>query len=154
MNPIRVIGIGSPYGDDQLGWKVIDALENTFSQPVSLLRCEAPVTDLLTYLKQAEFAILVDAIHAELPIGQICSWSQLSLLPETSVSSHGMNLMTLLQLAENLGQSPHQWIVCGIVADSKHLVLHDSLSPAVSKAMPKLLNYIQQVCVENAELNI
>jgi Ni,Fe-hydrogenase maturation factor len=65
-----------------------------------------------------------------------------------------MNLMTLLQLAENLGQSPKQWIVCGIVADSEHLLLHDSLSPAVAEAMPKLLSYIQQVCSAYSESTI
>ncbi|WP_353570987.1 hydrogenase maturation protease [Candidatus Albibeggiatoa sp. nov. BB20] len=146
MSMTCVIGIGSPYGDDQLGWKVIEVMgKNACSnQSVNFIRCETPTTDLLSHLKQAEFAILVDAIHADLPIGQVCSWSQLSLLPATSVSSHGISLMTLLQLAENLGQSPNRWIVCGIVVEPESLALHATLSPTVSKSMPQLLNYIQQ----------
>jgi len=27
MNPVTVIGIGSPYGDDQLGWQVVERLK-------------------------------------------------------------------------------------------------------------------------------
>ena len=27
MTPVRVLGIGSPFGDDQAGWLAIEALE-------------------------------------------------------------------------------------------------------------------------------
>ncbi|MCV6637323.1 hydrogenase maturation protease [Candidatus Albibeggiatoa sp. nov. NOAA] len=149
MSSIYIIGIGSPYGDDQLGWKVIDQLKQSLpsDSSVNLLYCETPATDLLTALKQSNFAILIDAIHADLPIGKVCSWSQLSLLPETSLSSHGMGLSTLLQLAENLGQMPEKWVVCGIVIDPENKALHGVLSPEVLESMPVLLDYIQQQVV-------
>jgi hydrogenase maturation protease len=151
---ICVIGIGSPYGDDQLGWKVIDELEQYLPQHLNtdLFRCETPVSDLLPILAQAEFAILIDAIHTNLPIGQICSWSQISLLPQTSISTHGMSLTTLLQLAENLGQAPAHWIVCGIVVNYDCVTLHDTLSPQVSQAIPKLLDYVQTLLETNQKV--
>ena len=147
MNSIRVIGVGSPYGDDQLGWTIVEQLKAKFidtKQHVSLLRCETPATELLTYLDQAQCAIVIDAIHTDLPVGQVCSWHQLSVLPTTSVSSHGLDLTTLLQLAASLNQLPAQWMVCGIVIDPENKQLNHSLSPPVQQAIPTLIKHIQQ----------
>ncbi len=137
-----VIGIGSPFGDDQLGWKVVAQLEQTATLDASVRLSCCGADDLLFHLKQIDFAILVDAIHADLPIGQVCSWSQLSLLPETGLSSHGMSLGTVLQLAETLNQAPKRWIVCGVVVDRQCLEFDNDLSPIVMKAIPQLIQYI------------
>ena len=147
MNSIRIIGIGSPYGDDQLGWTVVELLRTELfeaKQKISLLRCETPATELLAYLDQAQFAILVDAIHTDLPVGQVCAWHQLSVLPTTSVSSHGLNLATLLQLAANLNQLPAQWMVCGIVVNPDNTQLNHPISPPIEQAVPALIEYILQ----------
>lgn len=99
----RIIGLGSPHGDDQAGWEVIRLLKELIPDgDVELLELDRPGPALISYLDGCDRAILIDACNAGWQPGQ---WQQLSLeeLLQTAVlqggSSHQLGLADSLQLA-------------------------------------------------------
>ena len=70
MSPIRIIGVGSPFGQDRYGWQAVDALRD--SDPlqhypdglVSLHRCDRPGMDLLNVMRGADGVIIIDAVQS------------------------------------------------------------------------------------------
>lgn len=110
-----MIGIGSPFGADQLGWLVIDALRaSSPSLDASLVQCRHPgeLPDLLAGYRRA---ILVDAVLADRPPGTLLRLSR-DDLPHVGlgVSSHGLGVPQALALAAVLGALPEQLQVLGI----------------------------------------
>jgi hydrogenase maturation protease len=140
--PIKIIGIGSAYGDDQLGWQLIANLQRKL--PQLELICANPY-NLLSHLTNAQPLILIDAIQANLPLGQICWWENPNpqIIPTKTFSSHSLDLSNILQLAYNLGQLPQQWILSGIVANPNQIIFNAKLSPEVLASMPILLNLLE-----------
>lgn len=119
IEPLLVVGIGSPYGDDRLGWLVIDNLE-TLCAPlvrtghIRLLRLDRPTTELLSHITPYRRAILIDALA--LPGTrdlQVFSVHSLPASPTPS-SSHGFGLADTLQLGQTLGLLPEQVEIYGI----------------------------------------
>ncbi len=106
-----VIGIGSPHGDDQFGWAVIDALDarSTTSGTSTLRKISNPI-DLLYELDGYERVILVDAgvgLPENVPFLRLNfaeahdrQWIQ--DLP--SRSTHDFGLYQTLQMAQSLGK--------------------------------------------------
>ncbi len=64
--PALVVGIGSPHGDDQAGWKVIDRLESIVGRDVELVRAKVP-HQLLDSIQAAKVLHLVDACDQQEP---------------------------------------------------------------------------------------
>ncbi|MFV2065944.1 MAG: hypothetical protein ACC645_03120 [Pirellulales bacterium] len=59
----RIIGLGSPHGDDQAGWLAVDRLaqiDELDAQPIAL----RITTDLLDYLDGCQHLILIDACQS------------------------------------------------------------------------------------------
>jgi hydrogenase maturation protease len=77
MNPVRILGMGSPFGADRIGWQAIDALGSTGitrGQPpgwVSLVCLDRPGARLLEALAGAEAVILIDAMRSGAPPGTL-----------------------------------------------------------------------------------
>ncbi len=116
MNDIRVIGIGSPFGADRLGWQVIDALRvsaPTLSH-VQLLHCRYPA-ELPNLLAGSVKAILIDALQGDYPLGTLLHLSMPDM-PQAGlcISSHGMDVPAALQLTKALGNLPEQLLVLGM----------------------------------------
>ncbi|VAW79463.1 Sulfhydrogenase subunit alpha, partial [hydrothermal vent metagenome] len=65
---VRVIGIGSPFGADRLGWEVVQQLEQDTElqkyppEKLALCTLDRPGTGLLEFLKDNERVILIDAL--------------------------------------------------------------------------------------------
>lgn len=105
MTRWRVIGVGSPQGDDALGWRVIDTLQQMpLSDSVELLSLDRPGSTLLHYLQGVDRVLLVDAAQMELPAGSIRRFMR-DELPQLDgircLSSHGWGLHETLALAES-----------------------------------------------------
>jgi len=125
---IRVIGIGSPFGEDQLGWKVIEKLQKKYSEDIQkqnrllFLSLDRPGPALLEYMKDAERIILVDALKNSEQAGQVqrLSLDDMEQFNPTTLSSHGIGIAETLKLAKAL--EPHQGqqqeiILIGIALD-------------------------------------
>lgn len=147
MSPFRIIGIGSAFGDDQFGWHVITHLQAVLpiDIPIDLLQCASPASELLGLLQGAEQVILIDAVHSQLDtVGTLNCWQRLDELPPQGLSSHGVDLATILQLAEMLGQQL-RWKVYGVEIELESLQqMNCPLTETVAAVIPSLVQHLQQ----------
>ena len=115
MAKTRVIGIGSPFGADQLGWLVIDALYAKRSLPdIELLHCRQPA-ELPQLLAGCDKVILVDAMQAGDPAGTLRRFGPADLpAVGLAVSSHGFGVSEGVRLAATLGCQPAELVILGL----------------------------------------
>jgi hydrogenase maturation protease len=114
---IRVIGVGSPHGDDAVGLHVLGALG--LAPPggdVELVPCPRPDLDLVEALGGAEAVVLVDAVRSGGPIGAVSEPAPDALAGARPVSSHGFGVAEALALARALGRAPARLAVVGVEA--------------------------------------
>jgi hydrogenase maturation protease len=112
----RVIGVGSPFGDDTVGWAVLEALEaHPLPAGVELVRCGPPAAGLLGLLRGAREAVLVDAVDTGEPPGTLRCWEGAEVLEARSaLSSHGLDLAAVLALGQALGELPSRLRLYGV----------------------------------------
>ncbi len=112
---IRVIGLGSPFGDDQAGWRVIDLLHARGLSGIDLIALDRPGHSLINWLPDVDWLILVDAVSSDAPLGSVMRLDP-TRLDETppSVGSHGLRLAEALQLAATLDCLPSRVDLYGI----------------------------------------
>ena len=115
-----VLGIGSPFGDDRVGWEVIGRLrEAGVAERFPAVRFEAvdrPGAMLLAELEGVDGAILVDAVEGGLAAGEVVRLvgGEIEARAETLLSSHGLGLGPALQMGRALGQLPDTLILHGV----------------------------------------
>lgn len=124
MSTIKVIGIGSPFGNDSLGWQVIDRLKQQniqgtrWPEQIDLIEADRPGINLIQLLQDAEVVILVDAIHDEPRQGQVIRLDKTQLLnSQHNLSSHSLDVASALALAEKLQLLPKTIVVLGLGID-------------------------------------
>ena len=112
----RVVGVGSPHGDDRIGWDLIEAL--TAAGPPAGVEavCLRTPLDLLEHLDGCETLVVVDACRGGGSPGTIVEVDRDLLATEGAAgsSSHGLGLREALALAEALGRLPPRVIVFGV----------------------------------------
>ena len=149
--PYRVlfVGVGSPHGDDRIGWLVADEL-------MQLADCEARVVsspairkasspaDLLDWLEGVfDRLVVCDACSAEGSPGTCTRW----IWPEPSVrralpaGTHQLSLVDALDLASSLQRLPNEVILWGVQAES--VEPQPELSVSVAAALPDLVQRIR-----------
>ena len=112
---IRVIGLGSPFGDDRVGWQVVDRLHGHLPRHVDLVKLDRPGGALIRWMQGVSHLILVDAV-----ISGAVPGSLLHLTPDaitatqTHFSTHDLDLAQTLRLADALGSLPAQVELFGI----------------------------------------
>lgn len=121
MSSIQLIGIGSPFGDDQAGWKVIDILKeknnfkNYIPRRLNFMTLDRPGINLLACMDINSIIILIDAMKSGCDIGSLHRYENPQLhFPETVLSTHGMGVIQALQLGLALDQLPKKLIFYGI----------------------------------------
>lgn len=143
MEPeLIIIGIGSPFGADRLGWRVIELLaEGEYAQlardaRVQLLCSDRPGASLLHALQPFSRALLVDAIIAERPAGTIvvCDGQRLEEADEP-LSSHGFGVAESLHLGRALNSLPAQLIIVGMVVEREAAEVPDAQLQALVQAV-------------------
>ena len=139
--PIRVFGIGSPFGDDRLGWRVAGMVQETLQGLIAQAEVEVSVVDrpgavLVAMLDGARGAILLDAVRSGAAPGTLhrMAAAQLDRLP-SPLSSHDLGVVSALQLARVLGVLPARTAVLGIELDPEHQGA--DLSAAVSASLTR-----------------
>jgi hydrogenase maturation protease len=129
-----VIGVGSPFGDDRVGWEVATALEAAPRPGVDTRACDRPGAALVALLAGVGHAVIVDAARAEgVPPGSLRWLDEHELEAGHAVSSHGFGLGPALALARALGDAPRHVDVLAIAGARFE---GDQLSPAVRAAVP------------------
>jgi len=117
MSRVRILGIGSPAGDDQAGWLVVDALMACGVRTdceLAIEKLDRPGAHLISLL-DADRIILVDAMQSGGPPGRIQRFDQ-SVWPDYThgLSSHGLGVLDALSLAQALASLPARLDLYGI----------------------------------------
>ena len=152
MNGICVIGLGSPHGDDQIGWELVHMLERESlavddSAELSLRACASVGGEILDLWRDAELAIIVDAVRSAAPPGTL---RRLELHPQHDLSvldtvqaltSHGLDLPDLIELAEALDLLPRRLVLFGV--EIAACPPFEPLSAPVRAALPDLMRAVR-----------
>ncbi|WP_432698155.1 hydrogenase maturation protease [Marinobacterium sp. YM272] len=150
---LRIIGIGSPSGDDRLGWELISRLSARLGDrpDVELIALDRPGVALIDYLSGQEECWLVDAVKSEQAPGCYLQpgLDQLLQAGSATAGSHGVGLAESLNLAATLGLLPH------------HLELHcitigtaDLLSEQLSTTVDAGVDGLTQRFVQRLEKDV
>lgn len=119
MDPIlKVIGIGSPLGDDRLGWEAAQSLRDLDGISVTCL--DRPGPALIHALEGETAVVLLDAMEADLPPGCVRVLRAADLIPEgDAVSSHDLGVASALALGRALGTLPERLWLMGVQGRSQ-----------------------------------
>jgi hydrogenase maturation protease len=150
-SPVRIVGIGSAHGADQIGWlaaRQLDAAGLKQRYPANLLDidiCESPVL-LVTQCSAGQELILLDAYCSDEPVGSIRHFTVEDLdTNHRPASSHGVDLKQALALRESLedGNPPVSIIgICiGTEADAAAM---QTPGEVLEKTFPALLDAIDR----------
>lgn len=112
---IRVIGLGSPFGDDRVGWRVIELLRTHVPTQIDCVTLDRPGAALINWMQGVDQLVIVDALESGMQPGSIVTLTPEALKNDNArLSSHMPALSDTLHLAETLGQLPARIDIYGI----------------------------------------
>lgn len=110
-----LVGVGSPHGDDQIGWEVAKRIQGTHHKEMTVRLARTP-SDLLDWLEGVDHLVICDACRGAGKVGSMHHWtwptSELDTLRWSG--THNVSLPAVLALAEQLGKLPTSVIVWAI----------------------------------------
>lgn len=113
---IRIIGVGSPFGDDAAGLEVARILAQNPPPNCEVIAADRPGAALLELLDGIDSVILIDAMRSGAKPGTLrqISFDELDQCAVRFVSSHELGVAASAQLARRLGRAPARGGVLGI----------------------------------------
>lgn len=154
MNPIRIFGIGSPFGDDRLGWDIIQNLQHhkkimpLLTNLLYLEACDRPGLRLVNLMTGAKVVILIDAVKSGLTVGtihQLYNEEIEQIYP--AMSTHSIGIGYALRLARELNSLPKQIIFYGI--EIKEAIFHTHYSIEIKQAIATVENTLSNLNWKN-----
>jgi len=152
VNPARVIGIGSPFGADRIGWDVADALASPGGcgglppGRAVFSRCARPASELLTALERPGLVLLIDAMRSGVPAGTVRRVRVEEIIRgETLISSHGFGINSALSLAAALGSLAAEVRVCGIEIPPESVPEIRGAVSAIPALREKMLSDVREI---------
>lgn len=142
---VLVLGIGNVLmTDDSLGIRVIDELQRRFRFPenVELLDGGTSGIELLSYIVNRDYLIIVDAIKSGFSPGTVVKVEGEDVPAKfmTRISPHQLGLSDLLAAATLTGELPKQMVLFGI--EPKLVALGLEMTDEVKKSFEKLLGIV------------
>ena len=115
MSLARIIAIGSPHGDDQVAWRLIERLRIPPASHAETVALSDPL-HLYDYLENCDRLIVVDACAGGGSSGWITrmEWPDARVERRHAHSTHGISVVDALRLAETLGRFPPQVVLFGV----------------------------------------
>lgn len=151
---IQIIGVGSPAGDDRLGWEVIARLATHLPSDIAcdLRALDRPGTGLIEYLRGSDECWLVDALWSPEAPGRYHrpGLEQLRRWKGGAAGSHGFGLADTLLLAEQLGALPPRLELHCLTIDAAD-PLGEQLSPAVDAGVDGLVQRLYQRLIDSVD---
>lgn len=151
VNLIKVLGIGSPFGEDQVGWRVAEALKTPLSiyQHVIIECHDRPGVRLIELMSEASTVFIIDAVKSNSEVGTIHRFDITEIFEsEHRFSTHDIGVFQALQLASALHSLPENIIVYGIEIDTIEFGsnLSEPISDAIEQVVTQLKNEIVMIC--------
>lgn len=151
--PILVVGVGSPHGDDQAGWRVAEALQRECIEGVNIRFARSP-SDLLDWMEGVSNLVVIDACRGPSDVGSIHRWAWPA--PEiarlTWSGTHDLGLPTVLELAERLGKLPKEVTIWSIHAGAAEA--YSPLSEDVAAVVDEAATQICDRCFSDRRVFI
>ena len=148
---LTILGVGSPFGDDRVGWSAAALLGASASVANSAGQVDVRILDrpgslLLSEFSHAQGVIVIDALCSGAVPGTIQRLEADAVCATRAlVSSHAFGVAQAVGLARSLGSLPQRFMFFGVEADRQHT--GTGLSPAVSAALPQLVGQVIQQAV-------
>ena len=144
---IRIIGIGSPFGDDACGPAAAQLLADEPPAGTDIVIADRSGAALIELLEGVEATILIDAVRSGAPPGTIHDLDLRDLPTASSlraVSSHDLGVSEAMQLVTALGRPPVRGRFLGIEVGASPGVSSDHATPAVWAATAKVVRRARQ----------
>jgi hydrogenase maturation protease len=140
---LLVIGLGSPHGDDQAGWLVVEQLRQRGLTDAVAVSDPAAVLDLLAPYRRV---ILVDACRTGAAPGTFLrlQWPDERIGARSTCSTHGLSIVEVLTLAEHLDRLPEDVVFYGVEIERSDPATDPtaSLRAAIAKVAERILREI------------
>jgi len=142
---VLVLGIGNVLmTDDSVGIRVINELERRFRFPenVELLDGGTSGIELLSYICNRDYLIIVDAIKSDFPPGTVVRVEGEDVPAKfmTRISPHQLGLSDLLAAATLTGEIPKQMVLFGI--EPRRVALGLEMTDEVKGNFEKLIGVV------------
>ena len=141
-----MLAVGSPFGDDAVGWAAARALREHpgfragLAEQVSVVECDRPGMALVELIAGAGFVVLLDAVVDGGVPGRVLRIDSIDALAATGpCSSHGLGLAESLRMAAALGELDAAWVVLGAsIEPAAAASSQGALSAATARAAERL----------------
>jgi len=170
MSRVIVVGVGSPYGEDKLGWEVVRQLrlnpkiQGLSAQNVVIHCADRPGIDLLNVINQTNTVLIIDAAVSDFPPGTITRLEKNdieALLKNTYTSSHDFGVLQTIALGKALNQLPEKIVVLGITVANENVVQDSfgnkklSLSQAhMNRFIDIIIDELENLVREKADFSV
>jgi hydrogenase maturation protease len=136
-----VVGLGSPHGDDQIGWIVARSVQARCRGLAEVVILESPI-NLLHRIETCSRLIVIDAFQADGPVGELKRWNwpteQIAAIK--AAGTHSISLPDVLQMGERLHLLPDAVVVWGI--GGRSFGSGNYLSTALKYDVPRITEQI------------
>lgn len=157
MSKIKVLGIGSPFGNDQIGWEIIELLKQRkhiqqyIPKFLSIESHDRPGVRLLEIMKEANTIFLIDAVVSDNAIGTIYRFENEEIKElKCLLSTHGIGVAQTLELGRALNQLPNHIIFYGIEINSTELSCRISL--LIESAIHQVVECIESEIIDTLKV--
>jgi len=140
--PIRIFGIGSPFGDDRIGWLAAEALQGRFDPAqVSVSSHDRPGAGLINLMRGARLVVLVDAVQSGAPAGTLHRLEGKAVRQAVAhyTSTHGFGIAEALELGDRLNDGPDRVVLWGVEGAICELA---EINQSLQDALPGLLTAV------------
>lgn len=146
---IRILGVGSPAGDDRVGLEVARRLAARPPDGAEVCAVDRRGSDLLALLDGADAVIVVDAARSGAPAGTVheLPLADLPRDPRAPLSSHGVGVQAALALAAALGRPLPPGVVLAVEGDDPA-----AMTPAVAAAIDPVVARVRGLVRERGRL--
>ncbi|MEM9243244.1 MAG: hydrogenase maturation protease [Pseudomonadota bacterium] len=149
---IKLIGVGSPQLNDDIGWQIADSCRQaSILQPylkqkhIQVITLDRPGTRLLPLIADASMVILFDAVIGEEPLTVIRA-EDIAIYHQTELlSTHGFGLAETMRLAQALNQLPEKVIFYGISVDPWQALPAGDFQNAAQKIIDQVVIDLKQI---------
>ncbi|MBK2095656.1 hydrogenase maturation protease [Francisella philomiragia] len=144
-----ILGIGSPFADDQFGWFVADKLAEFVRekniQNITVESADRPGLNLLTFLDSGyDKIILIDAVYAKVTPGTEFYFKAKDILNFGGfLSSHSVGVAPSLALADAIGMDISNVEFYGVEGQrifEKDEILSDVVRDSIESMSKKIVN--------------